>query len=249
MSGHSKWHSIKHKKAAIDAKRGKIFNKIIREITTAARIGGGDIESNPRLRLSVQKAKEVNMPADNIERAIKKGTGELEGVNFEEHIYEGYGPSGTAIMVASITDNKNRTTSELRTIFSKNNGNLGENGCVSWMFTKKGIILVKKDNISEDELFTLIADAGAEDMKENDDGSFEITTDPDNFEKVKEKLEEKNIEIESSDITMIPQNYVKVNDEKAAKQIARLLMALDENEDVQHVYTNADIPEEAFEGL
>ncbi len=246
MSGHSKWHSIRHKKAIVDAKRGKIFNKLIREITTAARIGGGDPESNPRLRLAIQKAKSVNMPADNIERAIKKGTGEIEGVNYEEHIYEGYGPAGTAIMVLSLTDNKNRTTSELRSIFSKNGGNLGENGCVAWMFSKKGVILVSKDTISEEELFTIVADAGAEDMK-SDEKTYEIIIEPENFDTVKKELEKNNIKIESAEITMLPQNYVKIEDEKIAKQMAKLLMALEEHDDVQQVYTNADIPEEAFE--
>lgn len=248
MSGHSKWHSIRHKKAVVDARRGKIFSKIIREITTAARLGGGDPEANPRLRLAIQRAKSVNMPADNIERAIKKGTGEIEGVKYEEHIYEGYGPAGTAIMVTSITDNKNRTTAELRNIFSKNGGNLGENGCVAWMFSKKGVIIVNKDSISEDELFNIVADAGAEDMKTEDKG-YEVITEPENFEDVKKRLEEKSIKIENAEITMIPQNYVKVEDERSAKQIAKLLMSLEEHDDVQQVYTNADIPDEAFEGL
>ncbi len=250
MSGHSKWHSIKHKKAAIDAKRGKIFNKIIKELTVAARIGGGDPDANPRLRLIIQKAKSVNMPVGNIEKAIKRGTGELEGVTYEEATYEGYGAGGTAVMIEVLTDNKNRTIAEIRSIFSKNGGNLGENGCVSWMFTRKGVIIVKSDVAEEEKLFEIIADAGAEDMKlDEENNTYEITCEPDDLEKVKENLEKNNIPVESAEITMIPQNPVKVDQPDKAKQMARMLMALEDHDDVNNVYTNADIDASVFEGL
>jgi YebC/PmpR family DNA-binding regulatory protein len=248
MSGHSKWHSIRHKKAIVDAKKGKMFNKIIRELITAARIGGGDPEANPRLRIAIQHAKSVNMPSENIERAIKRGTGELEGVKYEEAVYEGYGPGGTAIMVTSLTDNKKRTTSELRTIFSKNGGNLGENGCVSWMFHRKGVIIIDKNQIDEEKLFNIVVEAGANDIS-SDEKNYEITVDPDKFENVKNALINNNIKIESAEISMVPQTYVKVADMKEAQQIAKLLMALEDHDDVQQVYSNADIPDEAFEGL
>ena len=249
MSGHSKWHSIKFKKAITDSKRGKLFNKIIRELTVTARIGGGDPEINPRLRVAIQKAKGVNMPSDNITKAIKKGTGELEGVHYEEHSYEGYGPNGTAILIEILTDNKNRTTAEIRNLFSKNGGNLGENGCVAWMFSKKGLITVKKDNIEEEKLFDIVVEAGAEDMAlEQEMGLYEITTEPENFETVKNTLKEKNILINTSDITMLPKNLVRVNDESKAKQIVRLISSIEDNDDVQNVYTNADIPASLLEG-
>ncbi len=249
MSGHSKWHSIKFKKAATDAKRGNLFNKLIREITVSARSGGGSLEDNPRLRTAVQKAKAANMPSDNIEKAIKKGTGELEGVNYEDHIYEGYGPSGTAVLVDVLTDNKNRTTAEIRSTFSKNSGNLGENGCVAWMFTKKGLITVKKDIIKEEELFNIVVESGAEDMQTDDEiDVYEITTEPENFEEVKKSLQDKNIKIENSDITMLPKNMVKVEDEGRAKQIINLINSIEDNDDVQNVYTNADIPASVLEG-
>lgn len=248
MSGHSKWHSIKHKKAATDAKKGKIFNKIIREITVAVRTSGGDPEINPRLRLAMQKAKSVNMPSDNIDKAIKKGTGELEGVNYEENIYEGYGPSGTAILIEVVTDNKNRTTAEIRSLFGKNGGNLGENGCVAWMFSKKGFIAVKKESISEEDLFNIVVDAGAEDLKSDDEsGVYEITVEPEKFETVKKVLDDKNISIENSDITMLPKNYVKIENSTKVKQMVKLIDVLEDNDDVQNVYTNADMPANAFE--
>ena len=250
MSGHSKWHSIKHKKAAIDAKRGKIFNKIIKELTVAARIGGGNPEDNARLRLIIQKAKSVNMPAANIEKAIKRGTGELEGVSYEEAVYEGYGPGGTAVMIETLTDNKNRTTAEIRSIFSKNGGNLGENGCVSWMFTRKGMITVKSDAVEEDKLFEIVVDAGAEDLKKDDEsGMYEITCEPESLESVKESLDKNNIPTESAEITMIPQNLVKIEEPDKAKQMARLLMTLEDHDDVNAVHTNADMDSSVFEGL
>ncbi len=249
MSGHSKWHSIKFKKAATDAKRGKLFNKLIREITVAARAGGGSSDDNPRLRVAIQKAKGANMPGDNIDKAVKKGTGELEGVNYEEHLYEGYGPSGTAILIDVLTDNKNRTTAEVRSAFVKNNGNMGENGCVAWMFAKKGLITVKKESIEEEELFNIIIEAGAEDMQTDDEmGVFEVISEPESYENVKTVFQDKKINIENSDITMLPKNMVKVEDEDKARQIIGLINSLEDNDDVQNVYTNADIPAALLEG-
>jgi len=249
MSGHSKWHSIKHKKAATDAKRGKIFNKIIRELTVAARIGGGNPEDNPRLRVAIQKAKTVNMPSDNIDKAIKKGTGDLEGINYEEFSYEGYGPGGTAILVEVLTDNKNRTTAEIRNLFGKNGGNLGENGCVAWMFSTKGLITVKKDSIEEEKLFDIVVEAGAEDMiLEQETSVYEITTEPDKFEAVKNTLKNKKIPVISSDIAKLPKNLIRVDDETKARQIVRLISSIEDHDDVQNVYTNADIPAALLEG-
>ena len=242
MSGHSKWHSIKHKKAAADAKRGKIFTKIIKELAVAARIGGGDPDANPRLRKAVADAKAVNMPADNIKRAIQKGTGQLEGVNYEEISYEGYGPGGVAIYVETLTDNKNRTVSELRHIFSKNGGNIGESGCVAWMFSRKGYIVVEQSKTSEDELFNIIIDAGAEDLKE-DGSNFEILTAPDSYEAVVNVLKENNIETAASNLGFIPQNYVKLEG-KQAQQLLKLMEELEDHDDVQNVWANFDIDEE-----
>lgn len=249
MSGHSKWASIKHKKAAIDSKKGKIFNKLNREITVAARIGGGDMEGNPRLRLVVQKARNENMPMENIERAIKKGTGELEGVSYEEKMFEGYGPNGTAIIIDTLTDNNNRTTAEIRSLFSKNNGNMGSSGSVAWMFSKKGLIMVKNEGVTEDSLFNIAVDAGAEDIKLDEETNiFDITCEPENFEAVKKALETNKIKIEESEITLIPKNYVKIEDESVAKQMVRLINALEDQDDCQNVYTNADIPADILEG-
>ena len=239
MSGHSKWHSIKHKKAAVDAKRGKIFTKLIKEITVAARLGGGDPDANPRLRAAVAAAKAANMPADNIKRAILKGTGELPGTTYEEITYEGYGPGGVAILIQAMTDNKNRTVSELRHIFSKNNGNLGENGCVAWMFDRKGYILVKGNDKSEEELLDIVLEAGAEDIQE-DEGNFEITCQPEDLEAVKSALEEAGITPKVAEISMVPQNTVKVTG-KDAQQVLKLMEALDDHDDVQNVYSNFDI--------
>ncbi|MBM4145312.1 MAG: YebC/PmpR family DNA-binding transcriptional regulator [Nitrospira sp.] len=246
MSGHSKWASIKHKKASTDAKRGKIFTKIVKEISIAARIGGGDHAANPRLRAAVDKAKEVNMPADNIKRAIMKGTGDLPGVSYEEYLYEGYGPGGAAILIEVLTDNKNRTSPEIRHILTKNNGNMGEAGCVGWMFEKKGYILIEKTKIDEDTLMSIALDAGAEDMKNDPkEDNYEIITMPEHMVKVKTAIETASIPVSLAEITMLPKNYAPV-DEKQAEQMIRLIEALEDNEDVQNVYTNFDAPEEVI---
>ena len=242
MSGHSKWNSIKHKKAAQDAKRGKMFTKIIRELSIAARSGGGDPDTNPRLRQAISEAKGVNMPSDNIKRAILKGTGQLEGVNYEEITYEGYGPGGVAIYVEVLSDNKNRTVSELRYIFSKNNGNIGESGCVAWMFTRKGYIVVEQAKASEDELLDVVLEAGADDLKE-DGSNYEIFTTPESYEEVVNALKEHNIDLAVSNVGYIPQNYVKIEG-KQAQQLLRLMEELEDNDDVQHVWANFDIDEE-----
>lgn len=242
MSGHSKWHSIRHKKAAQDAKKGKIFTKIIREISVAARLGGPDPEKNPRLRKAIADAKAVNMPADNIKRAIMKGTGQLEGANYEEVNYEGYGPGGVAIFVEAMSDNKNRTVAELRHIFARNGGRIGESGCVSWMFKRKGYIVVEKNKASEEQLLEIVLSSGAEDLR--DDGSnWEIITPPENYEAVLEALKQNNIEVATSNIGYIPQTYVKVQG-KEAQQLLRLMEELEEHDDVQHVWANFDISEE-----
>ena len=243
MSGHSKWSSIKHKKGAADAKRGKIFTKLIKEITVAARMGGsGDPDANPRLRTAIAAAKSENMPKDNIERAIKKGTGELEGVNYEESTYEGYGPGGAAVLVESLTDNKNRTVADVRHIFSKCGGNLGENGCVAWMFDKKGYIVVQRSVIDEDTLMEVALDAGAEDVRE-DESNFEVITAPEDFEAVKEAIDAKEIKYLDAEITMLPQNTADLKG-KEAEQMIRLMDMLEDCDDVQKAYTNADIPED-----
>jgi len=242
MSGHSKWHSIKHKKAKVDAARGRIFTKLIREITVAARVGGGDPNGNPRLRTAVLAARAVNMPADNIDRAIKKGTGELEGVRFEEITYEGYGPGGVAVMVEVVTDNKNRTVGEIRKLFSKNAGNLGESGCVAFTFHKKGYIQVEASAVDEDKLMTIALDAGAEDMQ-REESLFAITTTSKDFEKVRDAITKSGIKPLSSEVTMVPTTNVKLEG-KQAEQMIRLMEELEEHDDVQHVYANFDIPEE-----
>ncbi len=247
MSGHSKWSSIKHKKAATDAKRGKVFSKLIREITVAARIGGGDLEANPRLRTAVQTAKASNMPLDNIERAIMKGTGALPGQNFEPFLYEGYGPGGIAILVDVLTDNKNRTVAELRHIFVKSGGNLAETGSVQWMFEKKGYISVNAKAVSEEDLLEVALDAGAEDLKTEGD-SLAIYTSFEDFYQVKAKVEEANIPIESGELTMLPQNAVAVEGKQAEKTL-KLMEALEEQDDVQSVYGNFDIDEKEMEAL
>jgi YebC/PmpR family DNA-binding regulatory protein len=241
MSGHSKWHSIKHKKGAIDAKRGRMFTKLIKEITIAARIGGGDAEGNPRLRKAVLDAKGVNMPADNIKRAIQKGTGELEGGQLEEIMYEGYAPGGVAMLVEVVTDNRNRTVSEIRHVFSKNGGNMGESGSVAWMFHKKGYIGIERAKADEETLMTLAIDAGADDFQ-SDDSMYEIYTSLESFETVLNAIKAKNIETATAEISMIPQNYIKVEG-KTAQQVIKLMEIFDEHEDVQHVYGNFDIEE------
>ncbi len=249
MSGHSKWAQIKHKKAHTDAKRGKVFTKIVKEIATAAKLGGGDPEGNPRLRTAIDNAKEVNMPHDNIKKAIMKGTGELPGVSYEEYLYEGYGPAGVAVMVEVMTDNKNRTVPEIRHIMSKNGGSLGESGCVSWIFEKKGYILVSKKKTSEDVLMAVALDAGAEDMKNDpQEENFEIITAPEDFAAVKEAIEKAGLPFESAEVTMLPKTYV-VLDEKAADQMVRLIDALEDNDDVQNVYANFDIPDDVAEKI
>lgn len=245
MSGHSKWASIKHKKAATDAKRGKLFTKIIKELTIAARHGGGKPEANPSLRLAIQKAKQANMPADNIDRAIKKGTGELEGVNYEEVVYEGYGAAGVALYVEVLTDNKNRTTAEIRNIFSKHGGNMAGSGSVAWMFEKKGYFAIDKETIDEDALMSVALENGAEDLTTEGD-TFEIKTLPQDFERVKQALEGKSIKVESSELTMIPKSTIRVADDKA-KQILSLVDALEDHDDVQNVFANFDIPEDVLE--
>lgn len=246
MSGHSKWAQVKHKKSQVDAKKGKIFSKIVKEIAVAARLGGGDPAGNPRLRTAMEKAKEVNMPHDNIKRAIMKGTGELPGVSYEETLYEGYGPGGVAILLEVLTDNRNRTAAEIRHIMTKNGGNLGEAGCVSWMFAKKGYILVEKTKIDEDTLMSVALDAGAEDMR-NDPGedNYEIITAPEDMNKVKTSLEASGIPISLAEITMLPKSYVAL-DERSAELMIRLVEALEDNDDIQNVYTNFDVPEEVI---
>ncbi len=246
MSGHSKWHTIKHKKGALDAKRGKIFTKLIKEITVAARTGGsGDVDANARLRKAVTDAKGQNMPNDTIDRAIKRGTGELEGVNYDEITYEGYGPNGVAILVETMTDNRNRTVAELRHLFSKNGGNLGEAGSVAWMFDKKGYIVVDKVAKSEDELFEIAVGAGADDMQDEGD-VFEIFTATENFEAVSDAIKAAGIEPQAAEISMIPQNYIKLEGSDA-KTMMKLYDAIDDNDDVQKVYANFDIDESEME--
>ena len=242
MSGHSKWASIKHKKAALDAKRGKIFTKIIRELSIAARMDGGEPDTNPRLRKAIADAKAVNMPADNIKRAIMKGTGQLEGVSYEDFAYEGYGPGGVAIYVETLSDNKNRTVSELRHVFTKNSGHIGESGCVAWMFKRKGYVVVEQGKASEDELLEIILDAGAEDLRE-DGSNYEIFTLPENYEAVVNALKEHDIELAASSLGYIPQNYVKLEG-KQAQQLLRLMEELEDHDDVQHVWANFDIDDE-----
>jgi YebC/PmpR family DNA-binding regulatory protein len=249
MSGHSKWHSIRHKKAKEDAKRGKIFTKLIRELTVSARAGGGDPTMNPRLRTAIDHAKAENMPADNIDRAVKKGTGDLEGVRYEEYTYEGYGPGGTAILVEVMTDNKNRCTAEVRHIFSKQNGNLGENGCVAWIFEKKGYLSVPAEGMDEETLMEIVLGAGADDIVEDtEDKQFEVYSTLEAFQAVKEALDAKGVTYQAADITMIPKNTVRLQG-KEAEQSLRLMDALEDNDDVQNVYSNFDISKEVMESL
>lgn len=247
MSGHSKWSSIKHKKGAADAKRGKIFTKLIKEITVAARMGGGDPDGNPRLRTAIAAAKSENMPKDNIDRAVKKGTGELEGVSYEESNYEGYGPGGVAVLVECLTDNKNRTVADIKHLFERFGGNLGEPGCVAWMFEKKGLIVLEKDKVSEDELIDLALEAGAEDVKE-EETEFEVLSAPQDFEAVKKALDDADLTYTVAELAMIPQNVVKLEGKKA-QQMLTLTQALEDHDDVSHVYANFDIPDEVMEAI
>ena len=247
MSGHSKWHSIKHKKAKVDAARGRIFTKLIKELTVAARMGGGDPDANPRLRVALAAAKSANMPGKNIDNAIKKGTGELPGVVYEDVTYEGYGPGGVAVFIEAVTDNKNRTVAEIRHLFSKYGGNMGENGSVAWMFERKGLITVPKEQYTEDELMEIALEAGAEDMTPQDD-VYEILTAYEDFQTVRNELEEKNIAMESANLTMIPQNTIKLEG-KPAEQLMKFMSILDEHDDVQNVHANFDIDDEEMERI
>jgi YebC/PmpR family DNA-binding regulatory protein len=240
MSGHSKWATIKRKKAATDSARGKVFTKIIKEITISARDGGGDPAGNPRLRLAIASAKSSNMPQDNITRAIKKGTGELEGVRYEEINYEAYAPHGIAVMIECVTDNRNRTVAELRHLITKHNGNLGESGSVAWMFERKGVVFVEKENHSEDEIMEVILDAGADDLRA-EDTVYEIISSIENFEKVRKALEEKQYKTDSASLQYIAKDLVAI-DEKGASDVIKFLEAVEDYDDVQNVFSNADFP-------
>jgi YebC/PmpR family DNA-binding regulatory protein len=248
MSGHSKWATIRHKKAAVDAKRGKSFTKLIKELTVAARMGGGDPEGNPRLRAAMLAARAENMPRDNIDRAIKKGTGELEGVAYEEIAYEGYGPGGVAVLVEVMTDNRNRAASEVRHAFSRNGGNLGEAGCVSWMFNKQGLIVFNKDKYTEDEIMETALEAGADDVRAEEE-QFEVVTSLAGFETVKSAFEKGGKSWELAEVSMVPQTTVAIEDEKLAQQLLRLMDILEELDDVQNAYANFDIPDEILNAL
>jgi len=246
MAGHSKWANTKHRKARADAKKGKIFTKLAREIAVAAREGGPDLDTNANLRLAVQKAKDNNMPGDNIQRAIQKGTGNLEGASYEYASYEGYAVGGVAVLLEAMTDNINRTVAEIRHIFSRHGGSLGESGCVAWMFSRKGFISVNTDDleVDEDDLMMVALEAGAEDVEEEDDGTYSITTEKENFEAVKDKLKEQGIPIASSELTMLPSTTVEVTEPDSVRQILSLMEALDDHDDVHNVYANFNIPDE-----
>lgn len=248
MSGHSKWSTIKRKKGKADAERGRIFTRLIKEIVVAARNGGGDPEANPRLRTAINSAKAANMPASNIERAIKKGTGDLPGATYEENTYEGYGQAGVAIFLEVLTDNKNRTTAEIRHLFSKYGGNLGENGCVSWLFDPKGIITIPREGVDEDQLFEVAIEAGAEDVNTESDDAFEVKTATSDLERVADAIEAAGIPVQTREYDKIPQNLVHVDEEQAVKLI-RLLEMLEDHDDVQKVYSNPDIDPEVMEKL
>ena len=247
MSGHSKWSTIKHKKGAADARRGKIFTKLIKEVTIAARTGGGDQAGNPRLRSAIAAAKAENMPKDNIERAIKKGTGELPGVSYEETTYEGYGPGGVAVLVEIFTDNRKRTVADIRHIFSKNAGNLGESGCVAWMFEKRGMAVFDKSKADEEKLMNTALEAGAADVRETEK-EFEVITEPGDFEAVKKKLEDAGLQPLYAEVTMVPQSTIRLTG-KEAQQMVRLMETLEDSDDVQHVYANFDISDAEMEQL
>jgi YebC/PmpR family DNA-binding regulatory protein len=247
MSGHSKWSTIKRKKGAADAKRGKIFSKVIKEITIAARIGGGDPEGNPRLRAAIALAKSENMPKDNIDRAIKKGTGGLDGAMYEEIVYEGYGPGGVAMLVQVLTDNKNRTVAEVRHLFTKHGGSMGETGCVAWMFEKKGFIVFEKSKVDEEALMEWGLEAGVDDIREQEN-ELEVIVSLENFEKIRSELEEKKWVPQVAELTMLPKNTITLEG-KNAEQMLRLMEAMEDNDDVQNVYANFDIPEKVMEAL
>jgi YebC/PmpR family DNA-binding regulatory protein len=247
MSGHSKWSSIKHKKGKADVERGKIFSRLIKEITTAARIGGGDVNANVRLRTSIELARSENMPADNIERAIKKGTGELPGITYEEIEYEGYGPGGVAIIVKALTDNKNRTTAEMRHLFARYGGNLGGAGCVAWQFIPKGIIMIPRAGNDEDKIFSIALDGGADDVK-TDENSYQVITPQENFDKIKKQFEAAKIQYSHAELTRVAQNTVSL-DERTAERVLKMYETLEEHEDVQTVFANFDIAEEIMERL
>ena len=247
MSGHSKWSSIKHKKGAADAKRGKTFTKLIKEITVAARMGGGDPEGNPRLRTAIAAAKAENMPKENIERGVKKGTGELEGVSYEEASYDGYGPGGAAVLVDCLTDNKNRSVADIKHIFERHGGNLGEPGCVTWIFDQRGLIVLEKDKVDEEQLIDLALEAGAEDVKE-EDTEFEVVTAPSDFETVKKAIEDAGFPYTLAEVTKIPKNTVKIEGKKA-QQMINLMQAIEDHDDVSHVYSNFDIADDVMEAM
>lgn len=248
MGGHSHWAGIKHKKALVDAKKGKVFTKLIREITIAAKIGGGDLASNARLRKAVDDGKAANMPAENVKRAIMKGTGQLPGTIYEEITYEGYGPGSTAVIVECTTDNKNRTFAEIRKIFSDKGGSIGTTGCVSYMFSKKGIILISKEATTEEDLMNIALEAGAEDIKTEAEG-FEVITAMENLDSVKTAIEAKGIKIESAELTMIPANDVAINDIDTATKLIHMIDALDEHDDTKNVYANHNIPDDILEKI
>jgi YebC/PmpR family DNA-binding regulatory protein len=248
MSGHSKWHSIKHAKGAADAARGRLFARLARQIEVAARSGGGDVEGNPTLRTMIQKARDASMPKDNIERAIKRGTGELEGVTYEEVNYEGYAPNGVAVFVETLTDNRNRTGAEVKNVFTRNGGSLAEPGAVSWQFERKGVIHLAKAAATEDDLMLVVLDAGAEDVEDQGD-SWEVVTPPTELAAVRDALNEAGITYTSADLTMLPQQSVPLEDASSAKQVLRVIDALEEHDDVQNVYANFDIPNEVMDAV
>ena len=248
MSGHSKWHSIRHKKGATDAKRGKIFSRLNKELMVAARMGGGDPSANPRLRQAIAAAKSENMPNDNIERAIKKGTGELEGINYEEYMYEGYAPGGVALLIEVMTDNKNRAAADIRYVFNKRGGSLGEAGCVAWMFEKKGLIIFEQNQVAEDEVLEVALEAGADDVITTED-QYEVHTELAAFESVKQAFDDQELRYTMAEITMMPQNTVEIDDESMAVQVLNLMEAIEDADDVQKVYANFDIPDKILQRI
>ena len=248
MSGHSKWHSIRHKKGATDAKRGKIFSRLNKELMVAARMGGGDPSANPRLRQAIATAKSENMPKDNIERAIKKGTGELEGINYEEYMYEGYAPGGVALLIEVMTHNKNRAAADIRYVFNKRGGSLGEAGCVAWMFEKKGLIIFEQNQVAEDEVLEVALEAGADDVITTED-QYEVHTELAAFESVKQAFDDQELRYTMAEITMMPQNTVEIDDESMAVQVLKLMEAIEDADDVQKVYANFDIPDKILQRI